>query len=138
MELIGDPEISFDDPEIDSNKTNRWFPLVFDFHPSFSGASQSFNKFKHILQVDDKLCKKINPDRIFVTFRRSKIFDDKLVHSRYPYTRNTDNTNNNGNKNCQNFNLCRNILYSDTKVIKSCYDGKNYLINKILLVLTNM
>ena len=130
MELIGDPEVSFDDPEIDSNKTDRRFPLVLDFHPSFSGASRSLNKFKHILQVDEKLCKIINPDRIFVTFRRSKTLGDQLVHSRYPYTKNTDNTNNNGNKNCQNCNLCKNFLSADTKVIKSCYDGKNYFINK--------
>ena len=62
-----------------------------------------------------------------MTFRRSKTLGDQLVHSRYPYTKNIDSTNNNGNKNCQNCNLCKNFLSGDTKIIKSCYDGKTIL-----------
>ena len=56
LDLIGDPEISFN---IDGNDKVRRFPLVLDFHPSFAGASKAVNKYKYLLDLDENLKKGI-------------------------------------------------------------------------------
>jgi len=52
FDLIGDPEISF---SVADDDHGRRFPLVLDFHPSFSGASRAVNKHKHLLDLDEGL-----------------------------------------------------------------------------------
>ena len=74
--------------------------------------------------------KVIDPDRLFVTFRKSKTLGDQLVHSRYPYTKTVLDKNEIGNQNCRKCNLCKNFLTHKSKEITSCFDGKQYFINK--------
>ena len=60
----------------------RVIPLVTDFNPRLSNIGRVLNLYKHILRLDPELCKAVNPDGIFASFRGAKTIHDKLVHSR--------------------------------------------------------
>ena len=63
-------------------KTYRVIPLVADFNPGLPNIGRILNSHKHILRMDAELCKAINPDGIFASFRGAKTIHDMLVHSR--------------------------------------------------------
>ena len=60
----------------------RFIPLVTDFNPGLPNIGRVLNLYKHILRLDPELCKAVNPDGIFASFRGAKTIHDKLVHSR--------------------------------------------------------
>ena len=60
----------------------RVIPLVTDFNPGLPNIGRVLNLYKHILRLDPELCKAVNPDGIFASFRGAKTIHDKLVHSR--------------------------------------------------------
>ena len=60
----------------------RAIPLVTDFNPGLPNIGRVLNLYKHILRLDPELCKAVNPDGIFASFRGAKTIHDKLVHSR--------------------------------------------------------
>ena len=130
LDLIGDPEISFDDVNPEGA---RRYPLVLDFHPSFSGASAAINKHKHLLDLDENLKNIISKNNIFVTFRKSKSLGDALVHSRYPYpyTKNIDSTSI-GNRNCKKCSLCKLYLSDDCDSIISSSTSESHKINQTI------
>ena len=63
---------------------NHVIPLVTDFNPELPNIGRVLNLHKHILRLDPDLCKAIDPDGIFASFRGNKTIHDKLVHSRLP------------------------------------------------------
>ena len=128
LELIGDPEISFNDPE--DSVSSRRFPLVLDFHPSFSSASKAINKHKNLLNLDDSLKNVIQADKIFVTFRKSKTLGDSLVHSRYPQPNKFQDHK--GNINCKNCALCKFFLTDNINIIKSMVTQEVFYINQTI------
>ena len=64
-------------------KDNHVIPLVTDFNPGLANIGV-LNLHKHILRLDPNLCKAIDLDGIFASFRGTKTIHDKLVHSRFP------------------------------------------------------
>ena len=63
-------------------ENDRVIPLVTDFNPGLPNIGRILNSHKHILKLDPDLCKAVNPDGIFASFRGSKTIHDKLIHSR--------------------------------------------------------
>ena len=113
-----------------NTKRGRRFPLVLDFHPSFSAASRAVNKYKHLLDLDPELKEIIQKDKIFVTFRKSKTIGDSLVHSRYPQP--MQFKNHKGNINCKNCNLCNFFLTDTNSIIKSLSTQEVFYINQTI------
>ena len=114
-DLIGDPEVVFALPE---TQGARRFPLVLDFHPSLAGASKALNKYKHLLTLDENLKEVIQPDSLFVTFRKAKTLGDMLVHSRYP-CKQTNTESPPGSYNCNKCVLCKNYMTTNCDTILS-------------------
>ena len=75
----------------DDNVTNtehnvecREFPLVTEFNPGLPNIGSILNKHKHILHLDSRLTKVINPDKIYASYRGTRTINDLLVHSKLP------------------------------------------------------
>ena len=128
LDLIGDPEISFN--SFGCTVVGRRFPLVLDFHPSFSGASIAINKHKHLLDLDPNLTKVIRKEKLFVTFRKARTLGDGLVRSRYP--RAIESDSHKGNVNCKRCNLCKFFLAEDTISIQSMSTLDTFNINQTI------
>ena len=106
---------------VDNNTNNsRNFPLCVDFNPKLSGIHSIINKHKYILDLDDNLKRVIDPNKIFVSFRKCKNLGDILVHSRYPYNKDTPNQGSGNSQGCHkckdNCILCRLYLTECTSV----------------------
>jgi len=69
--------------EDDSSK-GRLIPLVTDFNPGLPNIGRILNSHKHILRLDLELCKVIDPDGIFTSFRGTKTLHEILIHSKLP------------------------------------------------------
>ena len=65
-------------------ESDRVIPLVTEFNPGLPNIGKILNSHKHVLKLDPELCKVVNPDGIFASFRGTKTLYDKLVHSRLP------------------------------------------------------
>ena len=59
-------------------------PLVTDFNPGLPNIGRILNRHKHILKLNPVLCKVVDPNGIFASFRGAKTIHDKLVHSKLP------------------------------------------------------
>ena len=76
-------------PEKNSEREgDRVIPLVAELLPNIG---MILNSHKHILKMDPELCKAVNPDGIFASFRGAKTLHDKLVHSRLPVEETPEN-----------------------------------------------
>ena len=127
--LLGGPEIN-EELKVDSKAgSSRCIPLVLDFHPSFSGASKSLNKHKHLLDLDTNLNSVINKKNLFVTFRKSKSLGGMLVHSRYPLPPSVPEQEK-GNKNCTKCILCKYYLVENCNKIVSLKSGHSFKIHQ--------
>ena len=67
--------------EEDGDK-GRLIPLVTDFNPALPNIGRVLNSHKHILQLDPELCKAVDPDGIFISFRGTKTLQEILIHSK--------------------------------------------------------
>ena len=61
---------------------DRVFPLVTDFNQGLPNIGAILNQHKQILSLDSELCKVINPDNIFPSYRGTKTIKDLLIHSK--------------------------------------------------------
>ena len=103
------PEENTDDSDkAKLRPADRCFPLVTDYNPKLPNISSILNKYKFILELDQELCKLINPKNIFGSFRRCKTLGDLLVHSRFPAK--TSNDTEPGYKSCTKCSLCIHYL----------------------------
>lgn len=53
----------------EQKSVKRSYPLISEFNPRLPKVSKVLNKHKHVLELDSELCKIINPDSIFASFR---------------------------------------------------------------------
>ena len=67
------------DPKEKSEVKNRVFPFVTDFNLGLPNIGAIL---KQILSLDSELCKVINPDNIFPSYRGTKTIKDLFVHSK--------------------------------------------------------
>ena len=91
--------------------------------------------------MDTELCKAINPDGIFASFRGAKTIHDKLVHSRLPLAiennipaepKDLGGGSSNGCNNCKNrCDLCKHYL-KKTKTVYSFHTNSVFKINQNL------
>ena len=120
------PEETTDDSDKDKLRSaDRCFPLVTDYNPKLPNISSILYKYKFILELDQELCKIINPKKIFGSFRRCKTLSDLLVHSRFPAKTASSNDTEPGSKSCAKCSLCIHYLV-ENKEFTSPYVDKTF------------
>ena len=82
VEKLDRHKLVFDRKEISTFGNKRNYPLVCDFNPSLPPVGKFIHKYKYILKLDEELCKVIDPDKIFVSYRGNKTIKDLLVPSK--------------------------------------------------------
>ena len=127
-----------DENLLQGNTKTRVIPLVADFNPGLPNIGRILNTHKHILKLDTELCKAINLDGIFASFRGANTIHDKLVHSRLPLiVENQPSAEpeeleidpNHGCNRCKNkCDLCKNYL-KETKYVYSFHTNSVFKIN---------
>ena len=66
----------------EKNDKGRLIPLVTVFNPALPNIGRVLNSHKHILRLDPELCKAVDPDGIFTSFRGTKTLQEILIHSK--------------------------------------------------------
>ena len=126
---------------VSEQENSRVTPLVTEFNPGLPNIGKILNMHKHIIKLDPNLCKAINPEGIFASFRGASTIHDMLVHSRLPVTtecpsseepENLDSETLGGCNGCKKkCDLCKNYLKS-TKTVYSFHTNSVFTINQNL------